>query len=311
MNQRHLRIAVGLFVSITLLLLVAATGFVLHRKGLFSEEFHFTLVADSGQHLSAGMPVLFQGLKVGSVDSLRLTPAGRVEADVSVPEDERRWLRRSTTFTVEKPLLGGARVVVATPDMSAPLLAEGSRTRARIQDDINQLIQKAQPVVRDLQEIVDHLNAVSARVADPEGDLQQSLGHFERFSGRLADEPALLTLLTDDPGTADHVTALLKRAESGTGEAEALLAELRRTVARARGRLLADGGTVDRVDALLDDVKAKLEVLDPAVREAARSTDGLEQLRDELQITIEDTRGILDRIESVLGDNGPGEVRLP
>ena len=311
MNQRRIRIAVGLFLVVTLGLMVTAAGYVLYRKGLFEEQVAFTLVAESGQHLSAGMPVMFQGLQLGTVQRVDLNRQGQVEAAISIPEDRHRWVRTSSTFTVEKPLLGGARVVVATDDMDAPLLPEGARPRTTVQDDINRLIQRAQPVVQDLQAIVTHIRELSDQAADPEGDFRQTLAHLERFSGRLADEPALLTLLTDDPATARHLNQLLARAESGTGEAEATLAELRRTIARARTRLLGDAGTVTRVDALLDDVQGKLAVLDPAVREAAASTEGLERMRDELQITIEDTRSILKRIEAIVGDEAPGEVPLP
>jgi phospholipid/cholesterol/gamma-HCH transport system substrate-binding protein len=310
-NQRRIRIAVGLFLVVTLGLMVTAAGYVLYRKGLFEERVAFTLVAESGQHLSTGMPVMFQGLQLGTVQRVDLNRQGQVEAAISIPEDRHRWVRTSSTFTVEKPLLGGARVVVATEDMDAPLLPEGARPRTTVQDDINRLIQRAQPVVQDLQAIVTHIRELSDEAADPEGDFRQTLAHLERFSGRLADEPALLTLLTDDPATARHLNQLLARAQAGTGEAEATLAELRRTIARARTRLLGDAGTVTRVDALLDDVQGKLAVLDPAVREAAASTEGLERMRDELQITIEDTRSILKRIEAIVGDEAPGEVPLP
>ncbi|HKJ70315.1 MAG TPA: MlaD family protein [Gammaproteobacteria bacterium] len=311
MNQRRIRIAVGLFLVTTLGLMTAAAGYVLYRKGLFEEHVAFTLVADSGQHLSAGMPVKFQGLQLGSVEAVSLNNRGQVEARVVIPADQHRWVRTSSTFTVEKPLLGGARIVVATDDMDAPVLPEGARAPTRVQDDINRLIEKAQPVVQNLQGIVDHISRLSQAAADPEGNFRQTLAHLERFSDRLASEPALLTLLTDDPATARHLNRLLARAEAGTGEAEATLAELRRTIARARGRLLGDDGTVTRVDALLDDVHGKLAVLDPAVRRAADSTEGLEGMRDELQITIEDTRSILKRIESLVGEDSPKRVPLP
>lgn len=311
MNQRRIRIAVGLFLVITLGLMASAAGYVLYRKGLFEEQVAFTLVAESGQHLSPGMPVVFQGHKLGSVQQVDLNRQGHVEARFAIPADQHRWLRTSSTFTVEKPLLGNARILVATQDMDAPLLPKGARVRTRLEDDINRLIEEAQPVVQDLQRIVAHLREISGEVADPDSDFRQTMAHLERFSGRLADEPALLTLLTDDPATPRHLNELLARAEAGTGEAEATLAELRRTIAHARSRLLGKGGTVSRVDTLLDDIQGKLEVLDPAVREAAGSTQGLEQMRDELRITIEDTRALLQRIEAVLGEEPATEVPLP
>lgn len=311
MNQRRIRIAVGLFLVFTLGLMAGAAGYVLYRKGLFEEQVAFTLVAESGQHLSTGMPVVFQGHELGSVRQVDLNRQGHVEAQIAIPADQRRWLRTSSTFTVENPLLGNARVLVATEDMDAPLLPKGTRVRTRLQDDINQLIEEAQPIVQDLQRIASNLRKVSGEAADPDGDFRQTMAHLERFSERLADEPALLTLLTDNPATPRHLNELLARAETGTGEAEAALAELRRTIARARTRLLGDRGTVTRVNALLDDIQGKLEVLDPAVREAAASTEGLEQMRNEVRITIEDTRALLQRIEAVLGEEPSTEIPLP
>ncbi|KPV39973.1 hypothetical protein AN478_07225 [Thiohalorhabdus denitrificans] len=311
MNQRGIRIAVGLFLVITLGVMVGAAGYVLYRKGLFEEEVAFTLVAESGQHLSQGMPVVFQGHELGSVQQVDLKRQGHVEARIAIPADQHRWLRTSSTFTVENPLLGNARILVATPDMDAPLLPKDARVRTRLQDDFNQLIEEAQTVVQDLQRIGAHLREITGKVADPEGDFSQTMAHLERFSGRLADEPALLTLLTDNPATPRHFNEVLARAEAGTGEAEATIAELRQTIARTRTRLLSKGGTVSRVDALLEDLQGKLKVLDPAVHEAAASTQGLEEMRDELRITIEDTRAILRRVEAVLGEEPSTEVPLP
>ncbi|MFP4616522.1 MAG: MlaD family protein [Thiohalorhabdus sp.] len=311
MNQRRIRIAVGLFLVVTLGLMVGAAGYVLYRKGLFEEEVAFTLVAESGQHLSQGMPVVFQGHELGSVQEVDLKRQGHVEARIAIPADQRRWLRTSSTFTVENPLLGNARIRVATPDMDAPLLPKDARVQTRLQDDFNQLIEEAQTVVQDLQRIGAHLREITGEVADPEGDFRQTMVHLERFSGRLADEPALLTLLTDNPATPRHFNEVLARAEAGTGEAEATIAELRQTIARTRTRLLRKGGTVSRVDALLEDLQGKLKVLDPAVHEAAASTQGLEEMRDELRITIEDTRAILRQVEAVLGEDPSTEVPLP
>lgn len=311
MNQRRIRIAVGLFLVVTMGLMVTAAGYVLYRKGLFEEQVTLTLISESGKDLTIGMPVVFQGHKLGAVQDLTLNPQGHVETRFSIPTDQHKWLRTSSTFTIENPILGNARIIVATDDMDAPRLPEGAKPHARHRDDINQLIEKAQPVVQDLQKIVTHLTELSGRASDPEGDFRQTLAHLERFSARLADEPALLTLLTNDPATPRHLNDLLARAESGTGEAEATLAELRRTLARARSRLLGEDSTVSRVNVLLDDIQAKLEVLDPAVREAAASTEGMEQIRDELQITIEDTRSLLKRINAIVGEEAPGEVPLP
>jgi phospholipid/cholesterol/gamma-HCH transport system substrate-binding protein len=304
MTHNAMRIATGAFVAAALAIMVFGIGYILHRKGVFEEQFRFTLVAESGRNLSVGTPVTFEGFRLGAVTELRLDEQGRVLAAVSVPEDQRRWLRRSSRFTLEKPLIGSPAITVATDSLEAPLLAKGARVSMGSQNDINQLIQQARPVVAELQSIVSSLDTLTTDAARPEGDLRQFVAHLEQVTARWARQEALLTTFTGDPDSPDRLRRILENTGAGTRSAERMLREL-------RTRTLDEGGTLDRVEGLLEELDGQLRTLRPAVEEAAAAGAELKPLQEELQVTLEDTRALLERVRRFLGEDAPKEVPLP
>lgn len=304
MTHNAMRIATGAFVAAALAVMAFGIGYVLHRKGVFEEQFRFTLVAESGRNLSVGTPVTFEGFRLGTVTRLRLDEAGRVLASVAVPADQSRWLRRSSHFTLEKPLIGSPAISVATDSLQAPPLAEGARVTMGSQNDINQLIQQARPVVAELQSIVSSVDTLTTDAARPEGDLRQFVAHLETVTDRWARQEALLTTFTGDPATPDRLRRILEHTGAGTASAERLLRQLRR-------RTLDEGGTLDRVHELLAEIHGQLRTLRPAVEQAAAAGGELKPLQEELQVTLEDTRALLERVRRFLGEESPDEVPLP
>jgi phospholipid/cholesterol/gamma-HCH transport system substrate-binding protein len=56
MAQR-IEFKVGLFITITSLLIMASIGYVAYKKGVFSKVYTYTLSSKTGENLTEGMPV--------------------------------------------------------------------------------------------------------------------------------------------------------------------------------------------------------------------------------------------------------------
>ena len=65
MTQK-LEFKVGLFITITTLLIVASIGYVFYKKGIFAPVHTYTLSSRTGESLEEGMPVVFGGI-VGAI----------------------------------------------------------------------------------------------------------------------------------------------------------------------------------------------------------------------------------------------------
>ncbi len=87
MTQR-LEFKVGLFITITTLLIVASIGYVFYKKGIFAPVHTYTLSSRTGESLTEGMPVVFGGIVIGRVNS---TGVGRT-GDGHHPDQDPRAL---------------------------------------------------------------------------------------------------------------------------------------------------------------------------------------------------------------------------
>jgi phospholipid/cholesterol/gamma-HCH transport system substrate-binding protein len=70
---RKIEFKVGLFITITTLLILGAILFVAYKKDVFSKVYTYTLSSRTGENLTTGMPVVFWGFNIGRVSALELT----------------------------------------------------------------------------------------------------------------------------------------------------------------------------------------------------------------------------------------------
>ncbi|MGA7984495.1 MAG: MlaD family protein, partial [Burkholderiales bacterium] len=127
---RHVELKAGL-----LLLLVAAlvTGFVLYvlyARGAFEQTQRLTLIADDSEGIAVGANLTFSGFPVGRVQRIELSRNGKAKIEVEVPVKDVHWLRSTSVFTLERGLVGGARLRAFTGNLDDPPLPDGAEREA-------------------------------------------------------------------------------------------------------------------------------------------------------------------------------------
>lgn len=276
-------ISVGIFVVLTTMLLVLSVGYIIQKKGLFEKKYHFNLVAKSGSDLVEGMPVHYSGFAIGVVTQLKLTDAGRVEVVIEIPKHEYRWIKNSSLFYLNKPLIGTATIIVESTNLDDALLAEGSERKLITKDGINELIAKVQPVLDDLQGILNNVNHLSSE----KSDLAKILKNVE------------------------VVTYKLSKSNAVTG-LDAAMKELEDALADIRAELVdKKDGILPHVDDLIKDVAVKLKKLDHTVDVINESSDEVSGLTKDIKFSVKKTDEILDGVSAIIGSKPEGEVSLP
>ena len=276
-------ISVGIFVVLTAILLVLSVGYIIQKKGLFEKKYHFNLVATSGSDLVEGMPVHYSGFTIGVVTQLKLTDEGRVEVVIEIPKHEHRWLKQSSLFYLNKPLIGTPTIVVESKNLEDVLLAEGTERELITKDGINELIAKVQPVLDDLQGIVNNVNNLSSE----KSDLAKILKNVEVVTYKLSKSKAVSGL-------------------------DAAMKELENALADIRAELVdKKDGILPHVDDLIKDVAMKLKKLDHTVDVVNKSSDEVSGLTKDLKFTMKKTDEILNGVSGFIGSKAEGEVHLP
>lgn len=264
---KNLEFKVGLLLSLTILLAVGFVLNALHARGAFETTQRLILVADNAEGVSVGMPMTFSGFPVGRVKTMTLTDQGRVRLEMAVPEDDARWLRETSVFTLEKSLVGGAKIRVHSVDLGAPQLPDGSE-RPLLTGDVAAEIPE---VVARVKGILNNVEAMTRA----DSSINASLAHVRTVTERMAGDYGVVGGLLGSPEHArkvvaaiDNANSLLKSVNGVTLKADGMLSQVNQQVLGKDGLVPGVRQTVEQVNTLLADARGSLKRVDTILKEA-------------------------------------------
>lgn len=315
MSERRRR-AVEFRAILLLLLLVAILAgsaiYLMWARGAFEQTQPLYLMTDDSDGVLVGMDLTFSGFPVGRVRRIDLVGSGEVRIHVDLPVKDAHWLRTSSVFTLERGLVGGARLRAFTGLPDDPLLPpEAQRTvlRGDVSEEIPRMISEARDVLQNV-----------ARLTARNSSLHATLQNVQSVAERMATgEGGLLAALTGDEADGQRVGELLQQTT-------ALLQRLDATVARADSELLGSRGlvgdahaSVRQLGALLQDARLVVERVDVILQDvqvmAGNAREASGDLGD-LRADVESSLRKLDALVSELSRKWPfapseKEVLLP
>ncbi|HEX4943778.1 MAG TPA: MlaD family protein, partial [Usitatibacteraceae bacterium] len=107
---RHAELKAALVLALTVAIACGFVLYVLYARGTFESTQRLVLMADDGAGVTVGMDLTFSGFPVGRVQRIDLASDGKARIEIDVPRKDSRWLRASSVFTLERSLVGGARL---------------------------------------------------------------------------------------------------------------------------------------------------------------------------------------------------------
>jgi phospholipid/cholesterol/gamma-HCH transport system substrate-binding protein len=281
---RSIQFKVGLFIIITSVLIVAFIGYVAYKKGVFAKEHTFTLSSKSGENLTEGMPVVFSGFKIGRVDSLELNADGRVVIKIKVPDKHIQWIRADSIFILEKPLIGSARIYVATANLNSLALSEEAIPQIVEANDINDAVKSIKPILEKISSITHHVETLMSNLADPGGDL----------------------------------TKILRNTKNATKQADGILKKVDAMAAKTDEQFYGSQGVLAHIQTILKDLIVKLKKMDPVLdniykisADTADTTGDLKLLRQDIDRMVHDINGVVNDIDKIIPLKKETHLKLP
>jgi len=107
---RNLGVRVGMLIAATILVAGGFLLYVLFARGVFEQTQRVILIADNAEGVRVGMDLTFSGFPIGTVRRITLRDDGKVRISVRVPVTEAKWLRQSSVFVLDVPLVGSAKL---------------------------------------------------------------------------------------------------------------------------------------------------------------------------------------------------------
>ncbi|MEB2336166.1 MAG: MlaD family protein [Burkholderiales bacterium] len=313
-----------LLLVFTIALLVAFLGYVLYARGTFEETQRLVLMADNAEGVSVGSDLTFSGFPVGRVQRIELARTGQARIEIDVPRSSAQWLRSSSVFTLERGLVGGARLRAFTGDLGDDPLPDGA-VRAVLRGDTTDELPALVASVKRLVENVE-------RMTTDDSDVNRGLQGLRTLTDRMAGRYGMLTALLGSEEEAKKVIEAIGRTNEVLASVDALArrldglgSRLEGTLATAERRVLGDGGVLDdtqravqQVNAMLDDARQSLARLDALLADAQAiagdtraATADLQALRTEIESSLRKAGQLIDEINRKWPFSRDTELRLP
>jgi len=266
--------AAGLLL-LTLLLIAAFVVYVMTARGVFDESQRLVLIAENSEGVFVGADLTFSGFPIGRVVRIELGDDGKAHIHVDVPLHDARWLKTSSIFTLERGVVGGAKLRAFSGVLEDPPLGDNARRDVLIGDaaaGVPELVATMHKLIGNLE-----------RLSSEQSPLSASLDNVQQFTAALNGKHGALGALLGNEKDVARVIASLEQTRLMLGEARASLQKL---------------------DAALVDVKA----ITGNTREA---TEDLDALRAEIDLNLRKVSGLVDDLNRKWPFARERELKLP
>ena len=321
---KNLELKIGLLLAFTVLLAGAFVVYTLHARGTFQITQALYLTAPEAEGVTVGMPLTFSGFPIGEVKKMDLTDEGKVRIEIAIPRKDARWLRQSSRFTLEKSLVGGAKIKAFTADLNDKPLEDGAR-RDLITGDLGQEI----PVlVAKVKSILANVDAMTR----PDSSINRSLGSVATVTGRMAGEYGVMEGMLGGPDKARQVVDALARANSLLANLDGVSLKVDGILSKTDQQVFGPAGVMDqtrqsvaKVNAILGDARESLRKADAILANAqtasadvaritgnvSAATADMAQLRVEVDDSVRKVNHLINEINRKWPFARNVEIRTP
>ena len=311
----YLELKAAALLLFTLALIVGSGLYLLYARGAFEPTQTLILTADDSEGVSVGMDMTFSGFPIGRVRRIELADSGNARILVDVPRKDAHWLRVSSVFTLVRGLVGGTNIRAYTGILTDEPLPDGA-VRPVLRGDATAEIPQLMATAREL---LGNLNALTA----PDAALGGSLANVKALTERINGPGGALGVLMGNEADAKKIITTLERTNTllarldgmaaradrqvlggGEGHQDALVPEVRATVAQLGGLLADTRASMKKVDAVLLEAQA----IGANAREA---TTDLGALRAEVESNLRKVESLVNEIHRKWPFARDTELKLP
>lgn len=201
MNFRFQRmhVTVGIFLLLSMALLVIAGYFMASTKKLFARKVAYHTVLDRGDGISTTTSLTMKGIDIGSITDIYMNEAGKIVVHFEVFPEFATQLRGFTYVKISSTSLLGGKTVEIIPSASGSPVPGGSRlptdrdpevddylTKNDLKKPADDTSQKINAILENVEVMTGNFRVLSAQAKQPEGNMQRSLANVEKITADVA-----------------------------------------------------------------------------------------------------------------------------
>jgi phospholipid/cholesterol/gamma-HCH transport system substrate-binding protein len=295
-------------------LVLGAALYLLYARGAFESTQTLILQAEDSEGVSVGMDVTFAGFPIGRVRRIELSKEGKARLVVDVPRDDAHWLRSSSIFTLERAIVGGAKLRAFSGIPTDPPLEDGA-TRSLLVGDAAAEIPRLLAAAKDLLQNLNDLTAENSALA-------ASLTNVAGVTGKLNGPHGAMGLIAGDDKNAQQLTErankLLTTVNALAVKADSLIGHADDRVFGQQGVMTDAQATIVQLNGLLADARNSLKKMDAVLVEAQavasntkEATADLGTLRGEVESSLRRVEQLVNEINRKWPFKRDTEIKLP
>jgi phospholipid/cholesterol/gamma-HCH transport system substrate-binding protein len=288
-------------------LILGTILYLMYARGAFEPTQRLILSAEDSEGVSVGMDLTFAGFPIGRVQRIELSEQGKARVLLDVPTKDAHWLRTTSIFTLEKGLVGGAKLRAFTGLPTDPPLPDGAERGLLVGDTAGEIPK----VVQAAKDLLDNLAALTAE----QGPLGTSLRNLQGATEKLNGPGGAYGLLVGEDQKAREI---LRNANSLIIKADSLIGNADRRVFGDKGIATDAQATVQQLNGLLADARTSLKKMDAILadaqvvgKNARTATEDLGTLRAEIDSNLRQIEQLVNEINRKWPFKRDAEIKLP
>jgi len=311
LQNRKIKLAVGTFIitmsiSICILLYIA-----IQNSDMFNTRYNYHFKTDSAEFFTVGMPLKLSGFKIGVLDTIKLNDNGSVYMTFSVNKKNKKWLTKGTILIVTQPLIGSANIDVYT-SLDSPKLKVGSELMIMRNDNINDTIVKLEPVVGKINNIITNIEIITSNLSKTDSDIAVTMSNIKEFTTKLLKNNSLLTTITGDKESTKNIILTLNKTTKIMNELDTITTNIGKTTSSLNQDIIKPASSVIKeLNLIMKDITKKLNKIDGTVTIIGDSNQDLLNIKEQIEVGLQKSNLIMDKIDSILQNNNQNEIPLP
>jgi phospholipid/cholesterol/gamma-HCH transport system substrate-binding protein len=271
---------VGLFVLAGLFILAVAIFYVT-GAGILGPKYRLTTYLPEVEGLTQGAPVRLDGVEIGNVQSISLTPhpvdqLHNITLVLRIDKKFQDNIRTDSNASLITEGLLGNRYVTVKRGLTGTVLRPNDVIPGKEEAAMKQMVERGAELMQNLGALSEDLRGIVNKVQEGQGTL-----------GKFMNDPSLYNHLNNAVGRVDSMTASVQQGQGSVGKliaTDELYDKLNSTVGRAENVLTAvqeQKGTMGKL------------IYDPAVYENAK---GFVEKGNALLADVREGKGTLGKL---------------
>ncbi|HLG03442.1 MAG TPA: MlaD family protein [Bacteroidia bacterium] len=172
--EKHIKYSVrlGIFVTLSLLLLISGIYFIGSRQKLFSNSFRVTGVFRDITGLQVGNNVRYSGINVGIVEKILQLTDSSVSVLMLIERSTQKFIKVDATATIGSDGLMGNKIVVVSPGKASRIaIADGAFILTAIPVSLDEILAKLKITGDNSAIISGNLAAITENLREGKGTI--------------------------------------------------------------------------------------------------------------------------------------------